>query len=61
MKDKIDQKIEQNGNVWIYLIISIVIILFITNKCDTKNIEYEKQYDKIIKTRTAMHCRQKTI
>ena len=61
MKDKIDQKIEQDGNIWIYLIISIIIILFVTNKCSIKNIEYEKQYDEIIKTRTAVHCRQKII
>lgn len=61
MKDSIDQKIEQDGNFWIYLIISIAIILSVTNKCSTKNIEYKKQYDKTIKTRTAVHCMQKTI
>ena len=60
MKDNVDQKIERDGNIWIYLIVSIIIVLFVTNKCGTENIEeikteYEKQYDKTIKTRTAMH------
>lgn len=33
MNDKVDEKIQKDGNAWIFAIIAISILLLITGKC----------------------------
>lgn len=37
MNDEIDNKIKEEGNAWLYIIIAIILLLVITGKCS--NIE----------------------
>ena len=33
MSDKVDEKIQKDGNAWVFVIISVSILLLITSKC----------------------------
>lgn len=35
MSDEIDNKIKEEGNAWIYLIMAIVMLLVVINQCDS--------------------------
>jgi len=39
MSDKVDEKIQKEGNAWIFAIIAISVLLLITSKCGGMNEE----------------------